>query len=198
MPYWRAGSSPGAALVERGIDGVADSTGLRREPAAVGRPSRALNGTEGRRSAACPRRRGGGRARASARRPDSRFCPQRPSAGQPRSGREARCSRQSCRGVGAPSPQPDHVYYSRSDPWNPVRRRAAASGVPGRIRSVRRGRLASPRRCREVGSAVNRSQPLHKYNLSNCLKAVGLPSFSPATSPRLCSLRLSIPDPADS
>lgn len=198
MPHWRAGSSPGAALVERGIDGAADSTGLRREPATVGRASRALSGTEGQGSAPCLRRRGGGRAPASARRPDSRFCPQPPSAGQPRSAGEARCPRQSCRGVGAPSPRPDQVCYSRSGLRNRIQRRAAASGVPGQIRSVRGGRLSSPRRYREVGSAVNRSQPLHKYHLSNCPKAVGLPSFSPATSPRLCSLRLSAPDPADS
>lgn len=65
MPRWRAGSSPGAALVERGIDGAADGIGLRREPAAVGRASRSLSGTERRRSAPCPRRQGGGRARAS-------------------------------------------------------------------------------------------------------------------------------------
>lgn len=65
VPRWRAGSSPGAALVERGIDGAADGIGLRREPAAVGRASRSLSGTERRRSAPCPRRQGGGRARAS-------------------------------------------------------------------------------------------------------------------------------------
>lgn len=191
MPHWRAGSSPGAALVERGIDGAAGT--------AAGRASRALSGTEGRCAAhRAPGAGEAGESRASARRPDSRLCPQPPSAGQPRSAGEARCSRQSCRGVGAPSPRPDQVCYSRSGPWNPIRRRAAASDLPGQIRSVRGGRLASPRRYREVGSAVNRSQPLHKYHLSNCPKAVGLPSFSPATSPRLCSLRLSATDPADS
>lgn len=147
VPRWRASPSPGAALVERGIAGGAAGTGLRRVPAAIGRASRAPGGTEGRRFAPCPRRRGGGGAPANARRSDRRLCPQPAGAGRPRSAGAARSSRWSRRGSRRSppllSPQSGRVCYSRSgSPGSPGRRGAAVSGVRGQVRPVRRDRLA--------------------------------------------------------
>lgn len=84
VPHWRAGSSPGAALVERGIDGAAGSTGSVGSPLQLaGLPGRSA----GRRDPALHRAPGAGEAGEPLKGPgpDSRSCPQCPSAGQARS-----------------------------------------------------------------------------------------------------------------